>query len=174
MKKLLTLALIATSLFTLNASAQHDHGARKSPAATVSQKLTNGGATIKINYSQPSLNGRKVGVSVEPMKGQIWRTGANEATVFETDKPVNIMGQTIPAGKYSLFTIFNDQTVTVILNKKWDQWGADGHDPALDQARFETKVRESEKETEKMTFTISPEGTVSLMWGNKIVEFYIF
>src|SRR3954468_17139535 len=109
MKKIFALAIIATGLMTFNANAQQDKAARKSPPAVVSQKLTNGGATIKINYSQPSLNNRKIGVDVEPMKGQIWRTGANEATVFETDKMVNVMGVKVPAGKYSLYTIFNDQ-----------------------------------------------------------------
>ena len=120
MKKLFTLALFATGLMTLQAQAQDDKSKRKSPPAATTQKITNG-ANIKISYSQVSLNGRTVGKEVEPKDGQLWRTGANEATVFETDKTINVMGSTIPAGKYSVFTIYNGQIATVIFNKKWDQ-----------------------------------------------------
>lgn len=174
MKKLFTLAFIATGLMNLQANAQHDKEVRKSPAASVTQKLSNNGATVTINYSQPSLRNRVIGKDVEPMEGKIWRTGANEATVFETDKQINVMGATIPAGKYSLFTIFNGQIVTVILNKKWDQWGAFDYDVTQDQARFETKVITASTPSEKMNFKVSPEGTVSLLWGEKKVDFFIY
>ena len=173
MKKLFSLALLATGFMTLNANAQDDKSKRKSPPAAVTQKISNG-ATIKISYSQVSLNGRIIGKDVEPKDGQLWRTGANEATIFETDKPVNVMGSTIPAGKYSVFTIFNGQIATVIFNKKWDQWGTDSYDQTQDQARFDTKVTPLEAPSPKLTFNISPEGAVALLWGNKKMEFYIF
>ncbi len=173
MKKLFTIALFATGLMTLQAQAQDDKSKRKSPPATTTQKITNG-ANIKISYSQVSLNGRIVGKEVEPKDGQLWRTGANEATVFETDKTINVMGSTIPAGKYSVFTIYNGQIATVIFNKKWDQWGTDSYDQTQDQARFDTKVTPLETASQKLTFTISPEGAVALLWGSKKLEFYIF
>ena len=175
MKKLFTLAFIATGLMTLQVNAQQEKKeARVSPPASVTQKLTKSGATVTINYSQPSVKNRVIGKDVEPMEGKIWRTGANEATVFETDKSINVMGATIPAGKYSLFTIFNGQTATVIFNKKWDQWGAFDYDVTQDQARVVTKVITAKQPSEKMTFKISAEGTVSLLWGDKQMDFFIY
>ncbi|MGN6533756.1 MAG: DUF2911 domain-containing protein, partial [Ginsengibacter sp.] len=131
------------------------------------------GATIIIDYSQPSIKGRTIGKDLEPMEGKVWRTGANEATVFETDKDVTINGEKLPAGKYGLFTIFNGKDVTVIFNKTWDQWGAFTYKESDDQLRIKTTYKEINTPFEKMTFTISPEGEVHLYWGNRDVSFQV-
>lgn len=99
------------------------------------------------------------------------RTGANEATVFETDKQVTIEGSKLPAGKYAMFTIFNEDDVTVIFNKTWKQWGAFKYDEADDQLRIKAKLDDDKKAGETMKFTISPEGKVTLLWGTRMVEF---
>src|ERR1035437_3676395 len=117
MKKLLTIALLASGLMisTQGANAQNeDKSKRPSPPAKVSEKLKSG-ATIGIDYSQPSVKGRTIGKDLEPMEGKVWRTGANEATVFETDKDIMVNGKKLPAGKYGLFTIFSGNDVTVIF-----------------------------------------------------------
>jgi hypothetical protein len=174
MKKLISFALLA-GLFTTQVSAQkpaEDKSKRPSPPATVSQKIASG-ATITINYSQPSIKGRTIGKDVEPMEGKVWRTGANEATTFETDKDVTIDGAALPAGKYGLFTIFNGDEVTVIFNKTWKQWGAFDYKMEEDVLRVKTKVSEANPSSEKVTFTISKEGQVNLLWGNKKVSFEV-
>jgi hypothetical protein len=174
MKKLISLALLA-GLFATQVSAQkpaEDKSKRPSPPATVSQKIASG-ATITINYSQPSIKGRTIGKDVEPMEGKVWRTGANEATTFETDKDVTIDGAALPAGKYGLFTIFNGDEVTVIFNKTWKQWGAFDYKMEEDVLRVKTKVSEANPSSEKVTFTISKEGQVNLLWGNKKVSFEV-
>src|SRR5690349_5310064 len=102
MKKLLFAALMLAGTMS-TATAQEK--ARVSPAAKTQQELQSG-AIVLISYSQPSVKGRSIGKDLEPMEGQVWRTGANEATVFETNQELNIMGNKLPAGKYSLFTIF--------------------------------------------------------------------
>lgn len=102
----------------------------------------------------------------------MWRTGANEATVFETDKDVTIDGQKLPAGKYGLFTLFNGKEVTVIFNKTWNQWGAFKYKDADDELRVKTSYTEAPS-TEKMTFKISPAGVVTLLWGNRKVDFKV-
>jgi hypothetical protein len=87
MKKLISFVLLA-GLFTTQVSAQkpaEDKSKRPSPPATVSQKIASG-ATITINYSQPSIKGRTIGKDVEPMEGKVWRTGANEATTLKQIK----------------------------------------------------------------------------------------
>src|SRR5450631_4709434 len=110
MKKLLSIALLATGLMTaIHSTAQEkteDKSKRPSPPAKVTQKITSG-ATISIDYSQPSVKGRTIGKDLEPKDGEVWRTGANEATVFETDKDVTVGGKKLAAGKYGLFTLFN-------------------------------------------------------------------
>src|SRR4029077_4093165 len=112
MKKILSLALFSgILLMSISAHAQNDakppedKSKRPSPPATASATTSNG-VDIKIDYSQPSVKGREIGKAVEPMKGKVWRTGANEATVFEVNKDVKINGKSLPAGKYGLFSIW--------------------------------------------------------------------
>jgi hypothetical protein len=174
MKKILSFAALLI-LFATCVNAQkknEDKSKRDSPPARVTQKIPSG-ATIIIDYSQPSIKGRTIGKDLEPMEGKVWRTGANEATVFETDKDVTIDGAKLPAGKYGLFTLFNGKDVTIIFNKTWDQWGAFTYKESDDQLRIKTTYKEINTPFEKMTFTISPEGEVNLFWGNRDVSFQV-
>ena len=174
MKQLLTMALLASGLMAsihVNAQAEEDKSKRPSPPAKVTQKISSG-ATISIDYSQPSVKGRTIGKDLEPTDGKVWRTGANEATVFETDKDVTIDGKKLPAGKYGLFTLFNGKEVTVIFNKTWSQWGAFKYKEADDALRVKATYTETPA-TEKMTFKISPDGVVTLLWGNRKVDFKV-
>ncbi|MEO6328522.1 MAG: DUF2911 domain-containing protein [Ginsengibacter sp.] len=175
MKKVLTIALIAAGMLTSNYGAAQnndDKSKRPSPPASVSQKITSG-AVITINYSQPSVKGRTMGKDLEPMDNKVWRTGANEATTFETDKNVTVQGKELGAGKYGLFTIFNGDDVTVIFNKTWNQWGAFKYQESDDVLRANTKGAMADSPSEKLTFTISPAGLVTLLWGAKRVEFSV-
>ena len=171
MKKLFCISLLATALMSgLNSHAQEDKSKRPSPPALVTQKLA-GGAAVSIDYSQPSVKGRTIGEDLEPKDGQVWRTGANEATVFETDKDINVAGQKLPAGKYGLFTLFCGDDVTVIFNKTWKQWGAFKYNQADDFLRIKTTLTREKTPTEMMTFTISEKGAVTLLWGDRRFEF---
>ena len=167
--------LVLAGLFATQVNAQkpaEDKNKRPSPPAKVTQKI-NSGATITIDYSQPSVKGRTIGKDLEPMPGKVWRTGANEATVFETDKDITVNGAALPAGKYGFFTIFNGDDVTLIFNKTWKQWGAFDYKMEQDQLRVPAKSADVTPSAEKMTFTISPEGQVNLLWGNKKVSFEV-
>ncbi|MEP7256110.1 MAG: DUF2911 domain-containing protein, partial [Ferruginibacter sp.] len=90
------LLLIATSS-TFLACSQTDKSKRPSPPAIAKETLSNG-ITVSIDYSQPAIKGRTVGKDVEPNMEQVWRAGANEATVFTIDKDVEIEGKKLPAG----------------------------------------------------------------------------
>jgi len=172
MKKLLTIALLASGLMisTQGANAQNeDKSKRPSPPAKVSEKLKSG-ATIGIDYSQPSVKGRTIGKDLEPMEGKVWRTGANEATVFESDKDIMVNGKKLPAGKYGLFTIFSGNDVSIIFNKTWKQWGAFKYKEGDDLLRIKVKAKEASPASEKLVFSISA-NAVSFVWGNKKVEF---
>ena len=147
-------------------------GQPPSPPAKVSQ-TTDKGITIDIAYSQPSVKGRTIGKDLEPMDGKVWRTGANKATVFEVNKDVKIEDQTLPAGKYGLFTLKNGDEWTIIFNKTWDQWGAFNYKDADDALRVKVKGKKADAFSEKMTFNVAKDGKVALLWGDKQVEFKV-
>lgn len=172
MKYTLTVSLMALLLCSAFSSyAQQDKSKRPSPPALVTQQV--GEVTISIDYSQPSVKGRTIGTDLEPKPGVVWRTGANEATVFEVDKDIRVEGKTLSKGKYGLFTIANGDDWTIIFNKKWNQWGAFSYTEADDVLRVNVKAGKSKAFAEKMTFTISAEGKVSLMWGDIEVDFTV-
>jgi hypothetical protein len=160
------------TLITLAASSQEDKSKRPSPPALAKETLESG-ATISIDYSQPAVKGRTVGKDLEPMEGKVWRTGANEATVFEADKNVKVEGKELPAGKYSLFTIMNGDEWTIIFNKTWKQWGAFDYKEADDALRVKVKAEKAKKFAERMSFTIEKDGDVLLTWADKQVEFKV-
>ena len=165
MKKLFVL-LLMTGLFSgFTACAQ-----RPSPAAKVSE-TTSAGVKISIDYSQPGVKGRTIGKEIATY-GKVWRTGANEATVFEVSKAVKVEGKSLPAGKYSLYTIPGENQWTVMINKSWNQSGTD-YDQAQDAMRFTLKPVKSASFTERMTFKIAKSGLVSLIWGDHQINFNV-
>lgn len=173
MKKIISFAVVASSLLvSLSAQAQDDKSKRPSPPVMVKQELASG-ATVSIDYSQPSLKGRTIGKELEPKDGEVWRTGANEATVFETSKAVKAGGKDLPAGKYALFTISGKDSWTIIFNKTWNQWGAYDYKEADDALRITAKPEKAGAFAEKMTFTIDKNGMVTLLWGNHKVAFTV-
>lgn len=172
MKYLFSLSMMSLLLMfatTVNAQAKEDKSKRPSPPALVTQKV--GNTQITIDYSQPSVKGRTIGVDLEPKPGEVWRTGANEATVFEVDNDVHVNNQLLPKGKYAFFTIDNGKEWTLIFNKTWKQWGAFKYNAGDDALRINVKAKKAEPFAEKMTFTISAEGVVTLVWGDKKFEF---
>lgn len=170
-------ALLSLSAFMLVGisacgQAKEDKSKRPSPPAKVTQTIKSG-ATISIDYSQPSVKGRTIGKDLEPMDGKVWRTGANEATIFETSKEVKINDGNLPAGKYAMFTIPDDNGWTVIFNKTWNQWGAYDYKEADDALRIKAPVTKGNPVSEKMTFTVGDDGTVSLLWADRVVKFTV-
>ena len=150
--------------------AQADKSKRPSPPDSV-YATTKNGTTISISYSQPSVKGRTIGKDLEPLPGKVWRTGANEATVFEVTKEVKVEGKKLPAGKYGLFTIFDNGEWTVIFNKTWNQWGAFSYKEADDVLRIKAKDEKNKDFAEKMKFNISDKGKVELVWGEHVMQF---
>jgi len=176
MKKVFTvlsmagLLLATTTLFAQE--KKEDKSKRPSPPAKVTETIASG-AIISIDYSQPAVKGRTIGKDLEPKGNAVWRTGANEATIFETSKNVKINGQDLPAGKYSLFSIAGDGEWTIIFNKTWNQWGAYDYKMAEDALRVKANAGKAAAFAEKMTFTISKSGTVTLLWGDNKVDFKV-
>ncbi len=162
-------ALIASVALSSACGQTEDKSKRASPPAKAEQKV--GDATVTINYSQPSVKDREIfGELVAYDK--VWRTGANEATTFETDKDLMINGKKLPAGKYALFTIPSEDEWTIIFNKKHEQWGSYDYNEGDDVLRVKAKPMKN-KATEKMTFIITKDGVVNLDWAETRVPFTI-
>jgi hypothetical protein len=170
-KTLLTFAVAAMAVFVLNteAAAQKDKSKRPSPPAQISETV--GSTKITIDYSQPSKNGRAIFGELIPY-GQVWRTGANEATWIELSADVKVQGKDLKAGKYAIFTIPGADEWTIIFNSKWDQWGSGGYSEANDVLRVTAKASKTTA-TEKFTITLDKSGKASMAWDETKVEFTI-
>lgn len=164
-KKFFTLASLIAFFVTFSACAQGDKSSRPSPPATATGKA--GGATITINYSSPAMKGRKIWGELVPY-GKIWRAGANEATVFETDKAITVEGKKLPAGKYSLFAIPGENEWQFIFNSQTGQWGIKmggeaNRDPANDVLTVKAKPKASSGTAERLLYEVTGSGFV-LKW----------
>jgi hypothetical protein len=165
MKKLFFLSTLVLGVMV--ACGQSDKSKRPSPPAVEKETLSNG-ADVTIDYSQPSLKGRAIGKDVAPY-GKVWRTGANEPTTIEVSKDVTVEGQALPAGKYSLWTIPGESEWVVIFNKKTAGWGTQ-YDESQDLLRVKVKPTKASTVAEKMTFDVSKNGQIALMWGDQQVN----
>jgi hypothetical protein len=115
-----------------------------------------GGAVLAVRYSRPSMRGRVIFGNVVPWN-KVWRTGANQATIFETGADLVVAGTTVPAGKYSLWTLPSPGGWTLIVNKNTGQWGTD-YDAQYDLARLDMKVETLKQPVEQFTIAIEPKG----------------
>jgi hypothetical protein len=161
--------LLATATSTLSLPADAQEKAL-SPKETIEGVIN--GVTTEIVYCRPSARGRKMVGGKDPF-GQVWRTGANEATTIEFDKDVLIEGKRLEEGKYALFTIPGETSWVIIFNKDWkDAWGAYDYKPSEDVLRVTVRSQKTQHFVE--TFTITPEkDKVSLTWEHFYVAFRI-
>jgi hypothetical protein len=149
------------------ACAQEDKSKRPSPPASAECKLADG-KTIKSDYSSPRMKGRKIFGGLVP-NGQVWRTGANEATTFVTDTALTIGGKDVPAGNYTLFTIPNAEKWTLIISKTTREWGTDYSGEGNDVLRADMKVEKTNAPVENFTIAFHPHGNscaMHLTWEN--------
>jgi hypothetical protein len=125
-----------------------------SPRDTV--RATIGGATLTFDYGRPSKRGRVLFGSLVPF-GEVWRTGANAATVLTTDHALEFGGTQVPAGAYSVWTVPGPEHWTLILNSETGQWGTQ-HRADQDVFSFEMKVSALPVAVERFTASLEPTG----------------
>lgn len=165
--KSLFLTCIALLVTTLIWAQNTDKSKRPSPPATATGKVMD--ATITIDYSSPAVKGRKIWGGLVPYD-QVWRTGANEATLFKTDKAITVEGKPLAAGTYSLYTIPGEQEWVIIFNSQTGQWGVKNdesttEDPSKDVLRVTVKPVKSASFNERMKFVVNNNGFV-IDWEN--------
>ena len=158
---------------TAPAKMPEDKSKRPSPPAVV--KTTVRGTDLTIDYSQPSLKGREAFGDKSPLAptGEVWRTGANEATTFTVSKDVKIEGQALPAGTYALFTIPGPGEWTVVFNKTAKQWGAFKYDAKEDILRVKVKPQPIATPVEQFTITADKAGKVTMAWAKTAASFTV-
>jgi DUF2911 family protein len=156
-------ALVALILSTcaLLMAAQQDQSKRPSPPAQAQCKFTDG-KTIKTDYSSPRVKGRKIFGGLVPY-GQVWRTGANDATTLVTDTNVRIGDKDVPAGSYTLFTIPNADKWTLIISKKTGEWGIPYPGQGEDFVRVDMRASQSSSPVENFTIGFDQTGSTCAM-----------
>ena len=184
--KSLSICVCLVALFSTTIYAQNVTTPRASQAAEVSQTI--GLSKITINYSRPSVRGRKIWGGIVPYgfqkinfggRGEIpWRAGANENTLFTNSHELKINGKTLPAGKHGLhLAIKEDGNVTVIFSKNNRAWGSYFYKQSEDVLRAEGKMTDSPMHVEQLMYLFEDvkrnTATVSLYWGKKKISFPI-
>ena len=149
------IALAAVTRFLVN-----KHEKSFSPEENISFKQDK--LQIHVFYNRPFKKGRAIFGQLVPY-GEVWRTGANEATTFETNQDLMIDGKKLRKGKYTIWTIPTPESWTVIFNSEYGQWGIgpDGHanrDPHRDVLSVEVHSVQSEREFEQFTISFEKVG----------------
>lgn len=133
-----------------------------------------GDAHIHIEYSAPSVRGRIIYGGLLAY-GEVWQSGAHNATWIETNKDIILNENLLKAGKYGFFTIPNKDKWTIIFNENWNQHGKDEYNESEDVLRFDVTPKISEKITEQLIYNVErindQEGTISLSWEKVLVKF---
>lgn len=160
---------------------EHDmHGeeAKEGSASNVKSPHTSAmdmveGAHVHIDYSSPRVRGRVIFGGLVAYD-EVWVSGAHKATWLDTNKELLIDGKVLPVGKYALFTIPGKEKWTVILNKNWDQHGADEYSKADDVMRFNVTPENLPEVKEELTYTVTEKedgGSISLEWEKVRISF---
>jgi len=168
MKKILLLAI--ATCFLLNSEAQLKTPA-PSPGQTVKQDF--GLSTVELSYSRPAMKGRKIFGDIVPY-GNVWRTGANQATTLTFGDDVIISGTKVPAGKYGLLTIPEKKNWTIILSKQTDVTSPAAYKPESDVVRVSAPVKKLKDADESFTIAFKDVKPTSmnlrLSWDKSSVE----
>jgi hypothetical protein len=171
MKSFRSTLLILPTLLVAASVLLAEEKPRVSPHETVN--ATVGDAKITIVYGRPyskdpkSGEKRKIWGGLVPY-GQVWRMGADEATLFTTDKAVLIGGTTVEAGTYSLFLLPEEGGAKLIVNKQTGQWGTK-YDASQDLVRIDMMKQAAEKPADQFTIAVDKtmaDGVMKLTWEN--------
>ena len=160
MKKIIILYLIT---FGFCLQAQSFRGLDKSPLDMVNFPASSQvqDKVLRVLYSRPQLKSRNLKTLIP--NGKLWRTGANESTEITFFKDVKIDAKTVPSGRYTLYTIPDETTWTIIINKKLNTWGAYAYDSSQDLLRVKVPVEYSDETLEAFSITVKGKGSSAFL-----------
>lgn len=132
--------------------------------------------SIEVFYNRPFKKGRLIFGGLVPFD-KVWRTGANEATTFETNEDITFGTKTLKAGKYTLWTIPREETWTILFNSEYGQWGINyngepNRDAANDVLSIDAHAVQQNREFEQFTISfekIGEEAEMVLIWDKTLV-----
>lgn len=169
MNKIVKIILIVAAVLVVAFFGFKSFTKSKSPAETA--KFDQNGLTVQVDYCRPYKKGREIFGKLLPY-GQVWRTGANEATIFDVKQAIKVGDKTLKAGKYTLWTIPNADKWTVIMNEETGQWGTN-YDEKRDVLRVDVPVGKAAETLEqfKIDFAAAEGGAdMVLRWDNTEVK----
>jgi hypothetical protein len=160
------LVLAVAAMASAQMEMGQDKSKRPSPPGSAACNFP-GSKSIKMDYSSPRAKGRKIFGEASDKAlvpyGQVWRTGANEATTFVTDTDLKVDGKAVPAGSYTIFTIPNADAWTLIISKKTGEWGTDYPGEKEDLLRVPMKTTKGGKPVENFLIVFEQSGNVCKM-----------
>lgn len=171
MKKISILFLLFGLISTQAVQAQ---SVRKSQKGTVSQKIAN--TEVNLEYHRPVARDRVLFGDDGIIKyDKVWMPGANEATTIEISEDIKVNGNSLKAGKYSIWSIPGEKEWTVIFSKEWDAWHSK-YPEGEDKLRIQLTVEEG-AHMEVLTYYF-PEVTANsavlrIHWGSTIIPLRI-
>jgi tetratricopeptide (TPR) repeat protein len=165
-------SLLFTFCFAITgAFAQNLKTPPASPSQTVKQEFAL--STVELSYSRPSMKEREIFGKLVPY-GKVWRTGANAATTITFGDEVTIGGKKIPAGKYGLLTIPNQNEWTVIISKQTDVTGPAAYKEDQDVVRFTASSEQLPFSVQTFTITFDNIKATSMemmiIWDKTLVS----
>src|SRR5262245_14317037 len=151
---------------TANYAAREQSGAGMGVLSPRDSVVTTvAGAALWIAYGRPGKRGRIIYGQVVPY-GEVWRTGANAATQFRTDKALDFGGTVVPAGFYTLWTVPGRDGWKLRFNGETGQWGT-AHNNDKDLYTVDMKVSQLPAAAERFTISVTPSdqgGTLNMDW----------
>jgi len=168
----LSALLALLTVLSLDVSAQEPLKPRPSPLELVTMKYDD--TYVKITYGRPHIRGRDIfGDTTLVPYGDVWRTGANEATEITLTGDIKMAGNEVKAGTYTVFTIPEEDNWTIILNSELGQWGAYNYNPDFDVLRFDIPTQTTEVIYEPFTIEFEQHDhttNILMMWDKTKVE----
>ncbi len=172
--KYIILFISMVFFFNIQGKSQQIQMPQASPAAKISQKV--GLTDVTVEYSRPSTKGRKIFGELVPY-GDVWRTGANAATIITFSTDVTVEGNPVPAGSYALYSIPGKNEWTIILSENTKLWGAVGYNQEDDLLRFKVKPGKTGQKYETMEIGFvdmtDTGATVAVKWENARAKFRV-
>ena len=172
---LIVLSIIALGLLLYSVFVENIFSPRLSPKDTA--KITLNDLKLKVEYNRPSKRERIVFGALVPFD-KVWRTGANEATTFESNKDLMIDGMLLKKGKYTLWTVPMENNWKVMFNSKQYDWGVNERmepmwDPNYDAMEIEVSAQKIDSTVEQFTIAFDNKlGTLKLTmaWDQTLIE----
>lgn len=168
MKKTLFIGLFAMA-FSLQ--AQQLSIPKPSPTQTIKQEFAIG--TVELTYSRPGLKGRTIGTDFVPY-GDVWRTGANGATLITFSDDITFGSTKVTKGTYGLLSIPGEKEWVVILTSDLNVNLGSKYNKEHDVARVTVPVTKLnvQVETFTMNFSSFTQNTCALQlsWDHTLVS----